>query len=298
MFDEKIDIIEERLISYNKALMDTLLSDKTTKRKIIWATSDYNNEFGFSASEEIVSDTLVGLYSSAVQPRIAKSKEKQLERTKIRGEVFTPAWICNIQNNSIDELWFGAKNVFNVHLEKHWQTNTDKIDFEKYGKSWKDYVDTKRLEITCGEAPYLVSRYDNATGKPIELHDRVGLLDRKLRVVCENVNSPKEWNTWAKRAIESIYGFDFQGDNVLLARENVLYTYIDFYKYYHKEDPDSNTLKIIANIIAWNIWQMDGLTYKPPFVIGSNIDITELPFCIIKDWRAQKTQTVHSIIKK
>ena len=39
-----------------------------------------------------------------------------------------------------------------------WETTTDPIIFPD-GKSWKDYVRDTRLEITCGEAPYIVSRY-------------------------------------------------------------------------------------------------------------------------------------------
>ena len=45
---------------------------------------------------------------------------------------------------------------------------------------------SKRLEITCGEAPYIASRYDTVSGEPIEIKRRIGILDRKLRVVTEN----------------------------------------------------------------------------------------------------------------
>ena len=31
------------------------------------------------------------------------------------------------------------------------------------------------MEITCGEAPYLVSRYDAVTGEVINLKSRIGL---------------------------------------------------------------------------------------------------------------------------
>ena len=40
-----------------------------------------------------------------------------------------------------------------------------------------------RLEMTCGEAPYLVSLYDTTSGERIPTRQRIGLLDRKLRVV-------------------------------------------------------------------------------------------------------------------
>ena len=147
--------------------MKLLLADKTTNNNIIWATDDYwnDNGFGFCFSDEIHAESLTGIFKTVIQPRIAKSQEKQLERTKIKAEVYTPAWVCNKQNNLVDSIWFGRENVFNTETEKNWITNPQKVEFPK-DKTWQDYVDDRRLEITCGEAPYLVSRYDNATGLP------------------------------------------------------------------------------------------------------------------------------------
>jgi hypothetical protein len=84
-------------------------------------------------------------------------------------EVFTPLWICNAQINLIDDAWFGRKNVFNTEiLNKEglhsWKTNPKKITFPD-DKTWKQYVRDTRLEITCGEAPYITSRYDTTTGR-------------------------------------------------------------------------------------------------------------------------------------
>ena len=49
---------------------------------------------------------------------------------------------------------------------------------------WKDpeVRDKTYLEIACGEAPFITSRYDAATGNTIPLEERVGILDRKLQV--------------------------------------------------------------------------------------------------------------------
>ena len=86
-------------------------------------------------------------------------------------------------------------------------------------------MDAKRLEITCGEAPYLVSRYDTTTGDLIPVYERIGLFDRKMRIVNENCENDEEWLRWAQRAIQSIFGYEFHGDIVLIARENLLYDY-------------------------------------------------------------------------
>ena len=124
-----------------------------------------------------------------------------------------------MMNDYADEVWFGAKEVFFKD-----GTPTAAVEFPK-GKRWERYVDSRRLEITCGEAPYLVSRYDVETGEAIPIRERVGLLDRKLRVVGENTQTEAEWLEWAARAFWATYGYEFQGDNVLIARVNLLMTF-------------------------------------------------------------------------
>ena len=144
--------------------------------------------------------------------------------------------------------------------------NNDKIEFpHKKNKTWQKYVDERRLEITCGEAPYLVSRYDTVTGKPIDLYDRIGILDRKMRVVNENTSSEDEWLKWSERAFQSVYGFEFQGDSLLIARENLLISYCDYMQEKLKREPKEKEHFKVANIISWNLWQMDGLTYTIPY---------------------------------
>ena len=121
------------------------------------------------------------------------------------------------------------------------------------------------MEITCGEAPYLVSRYDTTTGELIPVNDRIGLFDRKMRVVNENCEETESWIKHSLRALKSVYGYEFQGDSILIARENLLYDYIDYYKAKFNEYPSITLLKEVANIIAWNIWQMDGLKCVVPY---------------------------------
>ena len=55
---------------------------------------------------------------------------------------------------------------------------------------WKSYVAEQRMEITCGEAPYLTSRYDTTTGAYIELKNRIGLLDKNELELIENIIKP------------------------------------------------------------------------------------------------------------
>lgn len=176
--------------------------------------------------------------------------------------MFTPSWICNAQNNLVDEQWFGRKNVFNIQKEMSWKATADKIAFpDDRQHTWQKYVDAQRLEISCGEAPYLVSRYDTVTGETIPISQRIGLLDRKLRVVSENTDTEEEWFTWTKRAFQSVFGFEYQGRQLLLARENLFVTFVEVYRERFGKLPNLRQMKVIANIIAWNLWQMDGTKY-------------------------------------
>ena len=314
-FEEKLDVIEEDIVQYSQELLNILLKDRTTKENIIWATSDYisHGEL-YAATEQIYASLITGVHSKLIQPRVAKAHEQKNSRTRDKAAVFTPSWICNAQNNLVDEHWFGRPNVFNIPQGSTW-TATERIVFpEDKQHTWKQYVDARRIEISCGEAPYLVSRYDTVTGDPIELLSRIGFLDRKLRVVTENASDESEWLKWAYRAYESIYGFEFQGDNLLLARENLLYTFIDYMRHALKRTPTLNELKRVATIISWNLWQMDGLTYGPPLCDIqeemnqlSIFDFIESEFltaqkpaksrCKIKDWRSKVIVEYYSLVK-
>lgn len=236
------------------AALNLLLKDRTTKKNIIFATEAYAGiDFTMPITKKLLAGNTVD-----IRPRVAKSMEEQTLRTRKKAEVFTPAWVCNKMNNHCDTEWFGRDNVFNTEQNHEWITTKGKIEFPD-GKSWKDYVCSKCLEITCGEAPYLVSRYDAATGAVIPLPDRIGILDRKLRIVNENTKTHKTWNQWAYRAFESVYGYEYQGDNLLIARINLLETFCEYTWERWHEEPKESSLKRVARIISWNLWQMDGL---------------------------------------
>lgn len=204
-----IDILEESVHSLDRELLNILLYDRTTRKNILWATVDYVSygpEFGEFC--EITPELVTGKYADLIQPRITKSQSARLGRTRDKAEVFTPSWICNKQNNLIDQQWFGRENVFNIENGESWTVISEPISFEGHKKGWEKYVDVPRIEITCGEAPYLVSRYDTVTGEKIPLERRIGLLDRKMRIVREKTTTAEEWLSWAQRAFESVYGFE------------------------------------------------------------------------------------------
>ena len=271
-----VDIREDDLRELSAEVLDTLLRDHTTGRNIFWATHDYEplgSMYGYHS--EILPELITGERGMVIRPRVLKSKENQTDRSKDMAEVFTPSWVCNAQNNLVDEAWFGRKDVFNVEdNEKHtWQNNPNKIDFPE-GKTWKDYVRATRWEFTCGEAPYLVSRYDTTTGAFIPLSERIGLLDRKLRIVSENTETSGEWLDMAQEAYMHIYGFEWQGDNLLLAREALLWTFIEYYQAKFGKMPIIKSINYIAYIISWNVFQMDGLKGVVPDSCHEKIEVS------------------------
>lgn len=262
IFNKKInkkDIKENSIKELTPSILEILLKDRTSKKNIIWATDTYKSR-GFLYYEDapITIELITGKNGNIIKPRIEKNKKEQQVRSKKKAEVFTPSWVCNAQNNLVDESWFGYKNVFNIEKNKKWVVNYDKIKFP-VDKEWKEYVLDNRLEMSCGEAPYLVSRYDTVTGEIIPVKQRIGILDRKLRIVCENTNDEEEWLKWSEQAYKHSYGYDFQGDNILIARENLLFTLIDYYQEKFSKEIGKNILLNFANIISWNIWQMDGI---------------------------------------
>ncbi len=255
MSEESVDIIENTIRRHDE-LLDILLVDRTrsTSKKIhniLWATNSYP---GHKPKSEISVLDITGPNTHLIQPRIAKSKEEQKRRSQEKAEVFTPRWVVYQMNQQID--WNSG----------HWPASQD---------NWKDYVNELRLEITCGEAPFIVGRYNAASGKKVlKLSDRVGFLDRKLQVVNSYCKDKTEWLEWAIRAFKCSYGYEWQGDNLLLARENLLYTFID---YWNDKFPDDrinlerqvskeklDILLEIAEIISWNIFQMDGISNIVP----------------------------------
>jgi len=264
IIQESVDKLENNIRENYPDILEILLFDQTTKRNIIWATDNYK-QLGkdFDYNLQILPKHITSENGEVITPRASKKKSIQQGRVRDMAEVFTPSWICNSQNNLIDNAWFGYEAVFNVELtnsngSNKWQTNTDKIIFPK-DKTWRDYITNTRIEITCGEAPYIVSRYDTTTGIFITVENRIGLLDRKMRVVNENVDTIEDWLEATEIAFKNIYAYEWHGDSLLLARESILFTFIENFIFKFEKPPTVSSIKKIANIISWNIWQMDGL---------------------------------------
>jgi hypothetical protein len=260
----KIDISENTLRNRGRILV-ILLSDKTTSTKktiknIIWATDSYAMQGkDYESKKQILSIQITGYNDKLIQPRAAKSREEQITRTKAKAEVFTPLNIVKEMNMAIN--W----------ASKNWPTTAD---------NRRDYIEELRLEITCGEAPFIAGRYNPTanTGVVIKPKNRVGFLDNKLQVVNEFIDYKKDWLACAEVALKACYGYEWQGDNLLIARENILQTMDDFYndKFGGKSRLSTKQLEYFAEIIAWNIFQMDGIKYVIPMSCKKSVAVGEM----------------------
>ena len=250
----------EKLIDFSEPILrlvlPILLKDQTTGKNIIWA-ADPPPEAGCGQMDEI---TMEQLDRIQLVPRVQKQLTEQKKRTKGKAEVFTPLWVV--------------------------KKMADHAEQELNKGNLKQFVHERCLEITCGEAPFLTSRYDPATGVSVAIPDRVGVLDRKLKAIRENEKDPIVQKAFMACAYQSIYGYEYQGDNLLLARVNLFLTFIENWAEMMKDPVAASWAIIIATRISWNIWQMDGLKDTVP---GTDT------LCLIYDWEENEEVTFRKI---
>ncbi|MBR6888109.1 MAG: Eco57I restriction-modification methylase domain-containing protein [Selenomonadaceae bacterium] len=158
-----------------------------------------------------------------IKPRAQKDDAEKISRTRSIAEVFTPSSLVKFMVDALDD----------------------------------GQIDSRWLEIACGEAPFITNRYDAETGEIIPPERRAGILDRKLRA-AKNFSE-------VKRAVQSVYGYELQGDSLLIARANVLLTFAEAVKNFSVND-----LAEVAEIIATNFFQFDGMS-KPDSLFAPTI---------------------------
>lgn len=280
-----VDISEEGIANDSGTLLTILLKDRTTNKNIVWASPSYEGMGKpFCADQPIKKNLIIGPYDSIIQPRVEKNKRNQEIRTRKRGEVFTPSWLVDKQVSIV------LNEIGDI--------------------SFESFIALRWLELACGEAPYIVTRYDPITGDIIPVEQRVGFLDRKLQKISEQSNTENEFIKWSKIAYESSYGYELQGDSLLLARENLLLSFCEYYNHKFDKLPTMKVIKQIATIISYNIFQMNGLTKQTPYSDDSkdNIQLNLFDdvnnqekmgdmFTLVKDWKNKVLVSMDSISK-
>ena len=146
----------EQLIDFHtpevQAVLDTLLEDKSTGKNIIWAT-DPPEELQTVMYEPVtdrsqITTQQLGLtHYEVVLPRMMKQTDTQQQRTRKKGEVFSPAWVCNKMNNALDADWFRGLGQKRAPGSSRWSC-------PKAGRRWKRRCSSRlagaRFRHGCG----------------------------------------------------------------------------------------------------------------------------------------------------
>lgn len=263
--NNKLSLSDSDMLREDEKLLNLLLKDHTTGKNIKWGTDSYiNHGYSFRYDQEIKIDLITGWYEDFIRPRVDKDIDVQLERQRNKAEVFTPSWVIKLQVEAALE------------------------DMKELPLA--DFIQTKWLEITCGEAPYMVNRYDMETGEVIPLKDRAGFIDDKFKKINEAIDSEEEWLKLAVEIYKASYGYEYQGDSLLLARENLILTFIDNYFYMFGAFPKEKVLLKITKIISLNVFQMDGLTYEVPYSDGGSKEF-DTQLSLFEEVESVKTET-------
>lgn len=237
-----------------------LNNQEITKENILWANSschqiESNLRFFHQVKEKHI---------KLIVPRCMKDNEDKKKRTVSSAEVFTPQWLVSEQTQTVDQKEFDfpfyhKKGLVTKCFVKNSYTDTN----------WYNYVSMNVLELACGEAPYLVNPYNPITGEhnPVKIngkYTRIGILDKKLILVSEYCDSMIDWVAFSMVALKTTYGVEYQGDNLYLARKNILQTIMDYFSDKFGEELDEDIAGFFAEVISWNFIQLDALKGVTP----------------------------------
>ena len=206
----------------------------TEKNYAVW-----NKQITEILMQERTTATRFPINPDEVMPRYLKAAKVQKSRTDDSAEVFTPYSIIKRMNDSVHKDFQGTR---------------------------EEFIKRRELEITCGEAPFLTTRYDAASGEEIPIENRTGLLDRKLHCIpgIEDDVDEEGYAEAATEALKAVYGYEMQ--------------YAEY----------EQVVKW-ATIISYNLICMDGLTMCLPK--------TNIPAKVM-DWETGEMDTFGEPVQK
>ena len=258
-------------MEFSDEVLTLFLGDRTTGKNIYMAN-------GGGIGEEEFYRPVTLEKTKQFKHRWEKSKKEQLERRRNKADVYTP-YAC--VKKMTDLLWNDPE------VRK---------------------LSATSLEITCGEAPFITTLRDMQDGRLIPVGERVGILDRKLAIADRLSETDGDFLPAAFLALSSVYGYDYQGDNLFFARCNVLTCFLEAYERRYKEEASAEVIAKAADIISWNFWQMDGVSCCLPVYGQNGADLWKcktkkakeewlkgMTPCIIKDWQMGETVEFRSL---
>ena len=235
-----------------------LLGDMTTGKNIYMGNGETEEDFYSPVTLERTKEFL---------HRWEKTRKEQDKRKANKAEVYTP-YAC--VKKMTDLFW-------------------DDPGVRKLSSTY--------LEITCGEAPFITTLRDMQDGRLIPPDERVGILDRKLAEADRLAETDSDFLPLAYLALTSVYGYEFQGDNLFFGRCNVMTCFLEAYERRYKASAPAWVVNEAAEVVRWNFWQMDGLSCRLP-IYGKNGEglhhcktkkakeewLKGTTQCMIKDW--------------
>lgn len=260
----QVDIHADILTLYSMGLLEPMLKDWSTERHIVWAADTYSYLGPAYGPDKEITPELLSAHSCIITARARKGIEERSIRAKRHGEVSTPLRLCG---------WMCT------HASQMLQDDME---------GWQEYVDARVLEPACGEAPFLACRYTPEDGRIIPVPDRPGLLDLKLHAASRHTQTEKDWLIWAFRAFQAVFGYELQGDSLLTARVNFMMTFRDHMRWRWGREPSPAEYHELTTVIAWNLWQMDGMAGTVPY--GAASDCPSSSPCLVRNWLSDRTE--------
>ena len=236
--DESVKPHRKRSVSHKETDVSSEISSVSHERKNvsleeILESTKKNPIIREILLQERTTGTRFGINPDEVVPRYMKLAATRKERKKTKAEVFTPIEIVKKMNDYFEKDFTGSDI---------------------------DYIKRRVLEVTCGEAPYLTTRYDFCTGRTIPIKERVGLLDRKLQHI--HTDNEMEWCIQAEFALKSTFGYEWQEDSLYIARMNVLLSVVE--SFVDKFGKNPSDIVRWAEIVSYNLIRMDGVSLCLP----------------------------------
>lgn len=228
---------QSMLQEIDESVLETLLTDKSTRRPLVWPSGP-NHPAAWMSREDFL------------RPQLA-AEDPQAEQAEFL------EW--NRKLNTLDAAWFGHEPAFNEESAQGWQTLSEPVAFDD-PFHWKKYVTRPVFLFQAGHGQALVFRPFAQGAEPMQYGKRMGILDRRLRIISENTREESEWLRWAESALQSLYGTDVSPLAIFQARLSALVAVREAYAQRFGGQLPVREEKYMVTTLCWNLFQMDPRT--------------------------------------
>lgn len=228
---------QSMLQEIDESVLETLLTDKSTRRPLVWPSRPEHPAAWMSRDD-------------LLRPELA-AEDPQAEQTEFL------EW--NRKLNRLDADWFGHEPAFNTESPTGWQTLSEPVAFDE-PFHWKKYVIRPVFLFQAGRGQALVFRPFAQGAEPMPCEKRMGILDRRLRIISENTWDESEWLRWAESALQSLYGTDSSPLSIFQARLSAIMAVREAYAERFGAQLPVRKEKYMVTTLCWNLFQMDPAT--------------------------------------